>query len=91
MILGAAVDAGASISEIDRALVKLKVGGFSLGTEPDRRGGVDGTRVKVELDEKGRRPRRFDDALDDPLLPIPHPPTIRGRSSSLSSFHRRVK
>ena len=61
MILGAAVDAEASISEIDRALGKLKVGGFSLSAEPGRRGGVDGTRIKVELDEDGRRPRRFDD------------------------------
>jgi uncharacterized protein (TIGR00299 family) protein len=61
MILGAAVDAGASISEIDRALAKLNVGGFSLGAEPGRRGGLDGTRVKVELDEEGRRPRRFGD------------------------------
>ena len=64
MILGAAVDAGASLSEIDRALAKLNVGGFSLGAEPGLRGGLSGTLVRVDLDDEGRRTRRFSDFID---------------------------
>lgn len=64
MILGAAVDAGAPISEIDRVLSKLKVGGFSLGAEPGRRGGLNGTVVTVDLDDEGRRTRCFSDFID---------------------------
>lgn len=63
MILGAAVDAGAPLAEIERALHRLDAGGFSLETEPGRRAGVHGTLVRVRLDEEGRRRRRIGDFI----------------------------
>lgn len=63
MILGAAVDAGVSLREIERALDTLDASGFSLDAEPGRRGGVSGTLVRVRLDEEGRRRRRIGDFI----------------------------
>ena len=63
MILGAAVDAGVSLREIERALDTLDARGFSLYAEPGRRGGVSGTLVRVRLDEEGRRRRRIGDFI----------------------------
>ena len=64
MILGAAVDTGASISAIESALRMLDVGGFSIGAERGRRGGLNGTLVSVHQDDEGRRKRRFSDFID---------------------------
>ena len=61
MILGAVVDAGAPVDEMKEALGRLGVAGFSLYHEAAQRGGVRGTSVRVDLDEAGRRPRRWQD------------------------------
>ena len=61
MILGAIVDAGASFERLTAALDDLGVGGFSLSHRPAQRGAVRGTAVTVELDELGKRPRRWQD------------------------------
>ena len=61
MVLGALIDAGVPIAGIQQALDQLKVKGFSLSHEPAQRGGLSGTRVKVGLDEDGRKIRRWQD------------------------------
>ena len=63
MILGAAIDAGAPLAEIERALHGLDAGGFSLEVEPGRRAGLHGTLVRVHLDEEGRRGRGIGDFI----------------------------
>ena len=63
MILGAAVDAGAPLAEIEGALRRLDAGGFSLEAEPGRRAGLHGTFVRVRLNEEGRRRRRIGDFI----------------------------
>ena len=63
MILGAAVDAGAPLAEIERALHRLDAGGFSLESELGRRAGVHGTLVRVRLDEEGQRRRCIGDFI----------------------------
>lgn len=51
MALGALVDAGADLSLIERELVALPVGGWTLETEPVLRCGVAATHVKVSVRE----------------------------------------
>jgi uncharacterized protein (TIGR00299 family) protein len=64
MILGAILDAGVSIDELNNALGKLHVNGFSLSLQRAQRGGLSGTHITVELDEAGRRPRRWQDFVE---------------------------
>jgi uncharacterized protein (TIGR00299 family) protein len=49
MALGALVDAGADLSLIERELVALPVGGWSLRAEPVLRSGVSATHVRVQV------------------------------------------
>lgn len=51
MVLGAIVDAGVPIADLDREIRKMGVGGFDLTARRARRGGVAGTLVSVDLDE----------------------------------------
>lgn len=51
MALGALVDAGADLSQIERELVALPVGGWTLETEPVLRAGIAATHVKVRVRE----------------------------------------
>ena len=51
MALGALVDAGASLSEIERELRKLKLDGWNISVEKVRRGAIFATHVKVEASE----------------------------------------
>ena len=57
MVLGALVDAGLSLDQLQRELASLRVGGYRLWSEPVHRAGIAATRVHVELDP-GERPRR---------------------------------
>ena len=59
MILGALVASGLSIDRLRDVLGRLPVTGYTLSTEQATRGGVHGTIVSVDLDEDGRRPRRW--------------------------------
>ena len=61
MVLGAIIDAGAPVDKLMDALGKLGVGGFTLSHRTAQRGAVRGTAVSVELDESGRKPRRWQD------------------------------
>ncbi|HET6966609.1 MAG TPA: nickel pincer cofactor biosynthesis protein LarC [Acidimicrobiales bacterium] len=51
MALGALIDAGADLSQIERELVALPVGGWMLETEPVLRAGVAATHVNVQVRE----------------------------------------
>ncbi|HET9078359.1 MAG TPA: nickel pincer cofactor biosynthesis protein LarC [Acidimicrobiales bacterium] len=52
MALGALIDAGADIDQIERELVALPVGGWTLETEPVLRSGLAATHVRVKVQEK---------------------------------------
>ena len=72
MILGAVIDAGAPADELNDALGLLNVKGFSLACKQAQRGSVNGVLASVDLDEEGRRPRRwrdFDRILEKSSLP----------------------
>ncbi len=64
MILGAVIDAGAPLDAIREALEAAKVKGVELTCQDAQRGGVTGKLVTVELDEKARRPRRWQDFVE---------------------------
>ncbi len=64
MVLGAVVDAGVPLSVITDALDSMKVSGVALSTEQSQRGGVVGTYISVELDDRARRSHRFDDFIE---------------------------
>ncbi len=51
MLLGALVDLGAPLAEIERQLAALPIGPFSLRAEKLMRQGIEGTRVHVEVQE----------------------------------------
>lgn len=51
MALGALIDAGADIGQIERELVALPVSGWTIETEPVLRGGVAATHVRVKVRE----------------------------------------
>ena len=55
MVLGAIVDAGVPLADLEREVRKIGVGGFSLTARRTQRGGVIGTLVSVELDEDSPR------------------------------------
>ena len=63
MILGAVIDAGVSIEELNAELDKLNVGGYTLTKQPAQRGGVAGTWVSVTLTEDAKRPRHWQDFI----------------------------
>lgn len=52
MVLGALVDAGADLREIERELRKLKLEGWSISAEKVRRRAIFATQVKVEASEQ---------------------------------------
>ena len=65
MVLGALVDAGCQVGEIETALASLKVDGWRLEAKAVERGGLRGTHLAVRTDPA----RRFD-TLGDMLEPI---------------------
>lgn len=64
MILGAIVNAGVSIEDLNEALDKLNTRGFTLSVETTQRGGLSGTHIKVNLDEEGQKKRRWQDFIE---------------------------
>ena len=63
MILGALADAGMPPEVADDALDRMGVEGVSLSYERSRRGGLEGTFVRVELDAAAERTRSFADFI----------------------------
>lgn len=64
MILGAILDAGLSLDDLNYALAKLNVDGYSLKAQRAQRGGLEGTHLVVELDESGSRTRTIQNFVD---------------------------
>ena len=64
MILGALLDARLSLDDLRGALSSLKMDGYSLRAQRARRGGLEGTHLVVELDERGRRTHTIQNFVD---------------------------
>lgn len=64
MILGALLDAGLALADLQDALAKLGVDGYALESRKARRGGLDGTHLVVNLDERGRKIHTIQDFVD---------------------------
>lgn len=66
MILGALIDAGLDLHQLESELVKLKIGGFTLKAEKTTRKGLSGTRflVQTEEDHVERHLRDMEEIID---------------------------
>ena len=64
MILGALLDAGLTLNDLQGALANLNADGYSLRTQRAQRGGLEGTHLVVELDDSGRRTRTIQNFVD---------------------------
>lgn len=63
MILGALIDSGVSLDDLNGELSKLKADGYTLTEQKSQRGGLEGTHLKVELSNGGNRKRNFSDFI----------------------------
>ncbi len=63
MILGALVDCGLRLADLEAQLAMLDAEGFALAARRDNRRGVSGTLVTVELTDEARRPRHWRDFI----------------------------
>ncbi len=61
MLLGAMVDVGLTLDDLQVELDKIPDRGYQLRSKSVKRGGLKATLVDVELDEGGRRKRTWDD------------------------------
>ncbi len=64
MTLGALIDAGTSLEDLNDLLGSLKLEGYKLEAEPVRRGGLAGTRALVKLDDSAPAARHLSDILE---------------------------
>ena len=65
MILGALLDAGLALDDLQDALAKLGVDGYALEVRKARRGGLDGTHLIVNLlDERGSKTHTIRDFVE---------------------------
>lgn len=64
MILGALLDAGLALDGLQDALAKLGVDGYALEARKARRGGLDGTHLVVNLDERGSKTHTIRDFVE---------------------------
>ena len=64
MILGALADAGLPREVLENALDRMGAAGVSLSFERSRRGGLEGTFVRVDLDAAAERTRSFADFIE---------------------------
>ena len=55
MLLGALVDVGVPVDELNEAISTLKIKGLSITAEPGLRGGVTGTKISVKADGGTRK------------------------------------
>lgn len=75
MLLGALVDAGLDIKELQKGLLDIKISGYRVSACKVKKEGIEGTKVDVIIDETKHQPRRLKDikaiitnsAFDDPL------------------------
>ncbi len=64
MILSALLDAGLPLDDLRRALASLRAEGYTLAAQRAQRGGLDGTHLVVQLDERARRSHAIRDFVD---------------------------
>ncbi len=63
MLLGAIIDAGAPVDDLNAAIAGLGVSGVRIVGRPDKRGGVHGTHATVEIDAASERSCTLEDFL----------------------------
>lgn len=64
MILGSLLDAGLSLDDLRGALAQLNVEGYALRAQRAQRGGLEGTHLVVELEERGRKTHTIQNFVD---------------------------
>lgn len=64
MILGALLDVGLQLDDLQESLGCLDVSGYSLKAQRAQRGGLEGTHLVVELDERGRKTHTIQGFVD---------------------------
>lgn len=64
MILGALLDAGLALGDLRGALGALGARGYALEARRARRGGLEGTHLVVNLDDRGNRSHTIQDFVD---------------------------
>jgi uncharacterized protein (TIGR00299 family) protein len=62
MILGALIDAGLKLYELEEELKKLKINGYKIYIKETKRKGIKGTKFNIEINEKGVE-RNLEDIL----------------------------
>ena len=82
MVLGAVVDAGIAVDDLNKALGGLKLKGVSLSSQSGQRGGVTGTLVSVDVGKRARHPRRLQDFISI-VQKSSLPPTVVERASAI--------
>jgi uncharacterized protein (TIGR00299 family) protein len=80
MALGALVDAGALLDDVERGCRRLGVDGWELRAEPVLRGGIAGTRLLVEVDEGHRHPHRRAVDIAELIGAAELPPRVESRA-----------
>src|SRR5215211_2802877 len=80
MALGALIDAGASLDEVERWCRRLGVGGWELRAERVLRGGIAGTRLLVDVDEAHRHPHRRAVDVDELITAAGLPARVEARA-----------
>ena len=64
MLIASLIDSGLSIDDLRSQLSLLDVGGFELSVVKDKRAGMVGTHLDVDLDDKGSEIRRISDFVN---------------------------
>ena len=63
MLLGAIIDAGVPVYDLNAAIAMLGVTGVEIVAKPEKRGGVHGTHALVEVDDASRDSYHLDDFI----------------------------
>ena len=64
MVLGALIDSGVSLKEINDVIGSLNLSGVEISSEIAQRGGVNGTRVSVQVAPDNHIPHRIEDFIE---------------------------
>ena len=83
MVLGALIDAGAPLGEIQGQLATLNIDGLSLAAVPTSRGGIAATQAVVNVADDARSRRHTE--IRQLIIEAPLAPRVRERS--LRAFH----
>ena len=87
MLLGAVIDAGVPVDDLNDVISALRVSGVRIVAKQDRRGGVHGTHAIVEVEDASRHSYRLEDFIritESSSLPS----SVRERSTAV---FRRIR